>query len=67
MKGRVRTIAMAMVKPGIDPANKPAPTPTVMKIKVAGSTIFKKAGKKISIKSKTLSGSHVVKIPQVRM
>ena len=50
VKGRVRTTAMAMVKPGIDPAMRPAPTPMTMKTSVAGSMIFARADRKISMR-----------------
>ena len=67
VKGKVRTIAMAIVKPGIDPAINPAPTPTVIKISVDGSTMFKKAGKKMSIRTKAPSEIHVAEILQEHM
>ncbi len=34
VKGRVRTTAMAMVKPGMAPATSPPATPTIIRIKV---------------------------------
>ena len=49
VKGSVSTTAMAMVKPGMDPAIRPAPTPITMNSRVAGSMIFAKADRKISM------------------
>ena len=49
VKGSVNTTAIAIVKPGMDPAINPAPTPITMKSRVAGSTIFASANRKISM------------------
>ena len=58
---------MAIVKPGIEPAINPAPTPTVIKISVDGSTMFKKAGIKMSIRTIAPSENRAAEILQEHM
>ena len=49
VKGNVNTTAIAMVKPGMEPAISPAPTPITMNSRVAGSMMFARASRKISM------------------